>query len=79
MTDDILADWKSRKFILAPSYSLSEEYNTRHLVVLTDIGFWAEHAEKLKEWCKEHKAVTKGMTVELKTDEQLTLFCLRWS
>lgn len=73
--DDILADWKRNKFIIAPEI---EGISSKYLVVLTDIPFWADNADNLVEWCRTHSVKTKGMTVELETDEQLVMFELRW-
>lgn len=77
MGEDILADWKKNKFILAPK-DLTE--TDKHLIILTDIKYWAEHAVELKEWCeKTQGARTQGMTVEIFDDKTLTHFILEWS
>ena len=77
MSEDILEDWKRNRFILA-SKDLTETSN--HLIVLTDIKYWAEHADDLVEWCEKNpKAQPQGMTVEIKDDKTLTHFILRWS
>ena len=77
MGKDILEDWKRNRFILA-SKDLTETKN--HLIVLTDIKYWAEHADALVEWCKHNpKAQTQGMTVEISDDKTLTHFILKWS
>ncbi len=74
---DILADWKNNRFIRV----IYDESNVMclHLIVLTDIGFWAENADNLKSWCEEYGCEQVGMTVEIPTDELYTLFCLRWN
>ena len=77
MGEDILADWKKNKFILAPK-DLTETQN--HLIILTDIKYWAEHADALAEWCERTQGVyTQGMTVEISDDKTLTHFILKWS
>lgn len=77
MSEDILADWKKSKFILVDN-DLTETDN--HLIILTDIKYWAEHADELVEWCNRNAgAFTQGMTVEIKDDKTLTHFILKWS
>lgn len=78
MDKDIFEDWKQNRFILVPK-DLSETSN-HHLIVLTDIKYWAEHADALVEWCKSNpKTQTQGMTVEISDDKTLTHFILKWS
>lgn len=74
--DDILADWKKNRFIVTPGI---EDYGCRHLIVLTDIGYWYHNADALAQWCADHNARTQGMTVEIDSDEALVMFTLRWS
>lgn len=77
---DIMQDYKNQRFVVAPSYisqGLSPVYG--HLVVLTDIGYWADNIDDLIAWCSEYKCMHRGMTVDIPTDALLTLFCLRWS
>jgi hypothetical protein len=77
MGEDILADWKKNRFVVADS-SLIE--TNKHLIVLTDIKYWAEHADELAEWCKKNKGVVPaGMTVEIEDAKTLTYFILKWS
>jgi hypothetical protein len=77
LSEDILEDWKRNRFILA-SRDLTETDN--HLIILTDIKYWAEHADELKEWCDRTQHVSpQGMTVEITDDKTLTHFILRWS
>lgn len=77
MSDDLFADWKRNRFIVAGS-DLTESNN--HIIVLTDIKFWAEHADALAEWCERNQgAYPQGMTVEISDDKTLTHFILRWS
>jgi hypothetical protein len=46
--------------------------------VLCDIKYWNDHYNQLAEWCLLYGGRVSGMTVELDTHEQLSLFCLRW-
>jgi hypothetical protein len=50
-----------------------------HIVLLTNVMFWSEQYDNLGTWCEEHHAEVKGMTVNIPSDEVLTLFCLRWT
>jgi len=76
MTTDVLAHWKSSRFILADFELLGAP---DLLVVLTDLNFWTRNVDELLDWCDLYGARVKGMTVEFDTKEQLTMFCLRWS
>lgn len=77
MTDAILAEWKRNKFIVA-DYALTSD--AKHLIVLTDIKFWAENADALVDWCKKNpRARTQGMIVEIDDDRTLTHFIMRWT
>lgn len=73
---DIMQDWKNRRFAVAENYLID---GSTKLVILTEIDFWSENYETLKQWCIEHRCLAKGMTVEIPNDQTLTLFCLRWS
>jgi hypothetical protein len=73
---DIFADWKKERFIIADQTDYG--YDTI-IIVLCDITFWSDHIDDLIFWCRENNAITAGMTVELRSQEQLTLFCLRWA
>ena len=77
MNDDLFAEWKRNKFIVA-DYALTD--SAKHLIVLTDIKFWAENVDMLEEWCKKNpRARTQGMTVEIDDDRTLTYFIMRWT
>ena len=71
---DIMQDWKGKRFWVD-----TLGYSTQNLIVLTDIGYWAENYELLEQWCDEHGCQARGMTVEIPDEPTLTLFCLRWS
>ena len=75
---DILADWKTQRFIMV-EYDIAKDEQVL-MVVLTDIPFWSQHVEELDQWCKDNPGVRRtGMTVDFDTPEALTLFTLRWS
>ena len=76
MADDIFADWKTNRFIVAGQ--MLHEYDD-HIVVLTDISFWTYEIDNLIEWCNNNKCTQEGMTVRIPTDKLLTMFILRWS
>ena len=77
--EDIFSDWKTQKFIVV-EVDIATDYHVAHLVVLTDIHFWADHADELVAWCAEHPGVCqKGMTVSFDSRDLLLLFTLRWS
>ena len=73
--DDILADWKSNRFVIVEGIFTDQRYI---LIVLCDITFWTQHYDVLNQWCQDHEVKLAGMTVELPTTELLTAFCLRW-
>lgn len=76
MSKDVFESWKDQRFIIAPSVLVE---GTGKLIVLTNIAFWNEHYEKLKDWCDAHQSETIGMTVEVPNEETLLLFVLRWA
>ena len=71
----LTAKYKSRRFVIADD---DLGFGSR-LVVLTDLGFWVKNQERLQDWCQLHGATQTGMTVELPSDNTLTLFVLQWS
>lgn len=75
---DIFAEWKKQRFVLADK-AMFPELTPKHLVILTDVSYFTDHIEEFQAWCEQHKCNTVGMTVEIPTDELLTLFTLRWS
>jgi hypothetical protein len=77
---DVFADWKNRRFVIAPKHTFNDNnIDFKHLIVLTDIKFWALITDDLTRWCEENNCRSKGMTVEIPSDRELTLFCLRWA
>ena len=78
-TDDLLASWKENKFIVVESMLIEDYTNTPHLIVLTNISYWADNSDALTEWCTEYKCRFEGMTVVIPDEQTLGLFVLRWS
>lgn len=74
---DIMADWKNARFVIADGNWA--EFNCKHMIVLSDLAFWAEHAGQLRDWCEQHSCQHEGMTVSVPDDVTLTLFNLRWA
>ena len=74
--EDILADWKKNRFIVAPSILMHENV---HIVVLTDFAYWTDRIDELEVWCNRYNCTIQGMTVNIPTDDLLTVFCLQWS
>lgn len=74
---DIMQEFKENKFTIA---SWAAPSGVKHLVVLgRPFDFWIEQYENLIEWAAANQCVVAGMTVEIPTDEALTLFCLKWN
>ena len=76
---DILAAWKENNFIIADTELVADYTNTPHLVVLTNIKFWANNSDSLVEWCNKHQCRFEGMTVVIPDEHTLALFVLKWS
>lgn len=75
MNHDILAEWKSNRFVIADGIFTDQP---GILIILCDISFWTQHYADLTQWCQDHEVQRAGMTVTLSDPEQLTAFCLRW-
>lgn len=73
---DIMQSWKDQRFVVTPQELLDAG---EFLVILTDITFWNDHYEELKDWCDENCCHQQGMTVVADNEQALTAFCLRWS
>lgn len=77
--EDIFSDWKKQRFIVVEP-AIAHDNAVDHMVLLTDIYFWSEHAEELDAWCADHPgALQMGMTVSFDSHALLLLFTLRWS
>lgn len=72
---DIFQHWKDNRFIIvAPELT-----DNKHLVVLTDVGYWVDQIDELTTWCHDRDAVTSGMTVTFGSERTLLEFVLKWS
>jgi len=88
---DIFAEWKKRRFVVVNEDFINERRSPtedflfgttdaiKHLVVMTDIKFWNEHADELEQWAIDNGCKSMGMTVEINSDQTLTAFMLKWS
>lgn len=72
---DIFEGWKLSKFVVGPVGM----FGCSHVIVLTDIEYWNNNYDELAIWCDDNNCVQQGMTVDIPTDETLTLFCLKWA
>ncbi len=77
MSNDIMAEFKSSRFVVAPGHLL--EKPCEHVVILSDFAYWNNHYEELEQWCEQHGGVIKGMGLTLPDAHTLTLFTLTWS
>jgi hypothetical protein len=75
MSEDVFGEWKNRKFIIVEAALI--DITDANLIILTDITYWNENYEPLKDWCVDYDAEVRGMTVTC-NDTALTAFCLRW-
>ena len=78
VNDDIFADWKNARFIVADKM-LTEDLTSKHIVVLADFKYWSQYSDELLEWCEQYNCEVKGMTVEIANDDTLLLFRLKWA
>jgi hypothetical protein len=74
---DIMAEFKRQRFVVAPHYLL--ENVNQHVVILSDLAYWTNHYDELREWCELHGGEVAGMGVTLPDARTVTLFSLRWS
>ena len=66
------------RYVLADTH-IAQDFGVPHIVVLSDIGFWTSRYEDLIAWCKDHNADVQGTTVNIRDNQTLTAFCLKWS
>lgn len=66
------------RFVIADK-EVSLSLNQFTIIMLNDIGFWADNYDELQQWCWAHSAQVMGMTVNIPDEKTLTAFCLRWS
>lgn len=72
---DIISKWKTNRFVVVPSGYADKQ----QIIILTDNQYWSERYAELDAWCEIHGAISVGMTVDIPSDEILTLFCLKWT
>lgn len=77
MADDIMAEFKNRRFIVAADHLLDQP--GEHVVILSDFEFWNDHYDELNAWAEQHSGYIQGMGLILPDAPTLTAFCLRWS
>lgn len=77
MADDIMAEFKNRRFIVAPNHLLDNP--GEHVVILSDFEYWNDHYDELQDWVKQNNGFIQGMGLTLPDAPTLTAFCLRWS
>ena len=73
---DIFDKWKNNRFVVVPHELLDHDES---LIVLTDVSYWNDNFELLKDWCDENDCEQAGMTVKPSNIHALTMFCLRWA
>ena len=75
---DIMQDWKDQKFVVV-GQDLFDEIGYTHLVIMTDIKFWAQAVDDCIAWCYQNECEIKGMTISIPNEETLAMFLLKWS
>ena len=77
MTNDIFADWKTNRFVVAGPEL--HEFPGCHMIIMTDFSYWSFYSDDCIAWCFENNCTIQGMTILIPSDELLTAFYLRWS
>jgi hypothetical protein len=76
----ILDGANGRKFIASGPF---DDEMPWHYLVIADISYWLKHEPEIYAWMDDNlprgRLHQQGMTLEFETDEQLTLFVLRWA
>jgi hypothetical protein len=69
-----------RRFISAGPF---DDEMPWYYLVIADITYWLKNEPEIYAWMDDNlphgRMHQKGMTLEFETDEQLTLFVLRWA
>jgi hypothetical protein len=74
---DVMEEYKRGRFTVTNSELV--DIPDTNLIILTDVGYWVEHYDRLKSWCEEiGDGEVRGMTVTC-NDKTLTAFLLKWS
>lgn len=77
MADDVMAEFKNRRFIIAPDHLLDKPGD--YLIILSDFEYWSDHYDELQVWVNDNQGHIQGMGLTLPDARTLTAFCLRWS
>lgn len=77
MANDVMAEFKNVRFVVAPADLL--ENPGEHVVILSDFEYWNDHYDELQDWVKQNNGFVQGMGLTLPDAPTLTAFCLRWS
>jgi hypothetical protein len=75
---DLMQDWKDNKFVVV-GQDFMNEIGYSHLVIMTDVKFWAAQVDQCIAWCHQNNCEIKGMTITIPNEETLALFLLKWS
>ena len=52
MSGDILADWKTNRYVIAgPDL---HDFKGQHLIIMTDFSYWSFYADDCIKWCHEN-------------------------
>lgn len=70
-------DWKKHRYVVIKDAELTEYDGP--MIIMTDVGFWADHVDECIAWCSQNNCELQGMTIKIPNQETLTLFALRWS
>lgn len=66
------------KFVVV-TQDMFDELGYSHMIIMTDVAYWAEHVDECLAWCKQYECLQKGMTIAIPNEETLALFLLKWS
>ena len=76
----ILRGADGRRFIASGPFDSEMPW---YYLVIADITYWLKNEPEIYAWMDDNlphgRMHQKGMTLEFETDEQLTMFVLRWA
>ncbi len=78
---DVMKPFKENKFVVFDhSDELFEFDDTKYKyrVIFGDISYWHDHHDNIKDWCRQNECRLVGISIDIPTDDLLTLFRLRW-
>jgi hypothetical protein len=70
--NDVASEGRGNKFLFI------EDRNHGHSVIISDWRWWADNAEIMTEYCKQHDIVVQGMILKFPDPKVMTMFMLRW-